>query len=211
MFYPFLHIELDVIADGAGNSLGVLGYGNFHLGFSMTGVVEPSVNSQTSTWNYVDGQDYIAFRDSTTDPGFKFSVYMSSSDLGNFVYTGSSLAQTNVNVGNLKVWAKYQNPAYLSPDKGVDDSTKSLNILSGGSCLDAENLNKYSFAPDLLSGATNYALTMSNSLQDYLVADVSCEVEGHLEIQRMELEFPPGANDGTYRSQLIILVTDGIN
>ena len=190
--------------------LSFVAYGGFHYGINLTNVSEPQNFSQTVYWDYISGRDYIYFRDSTTVPGFKVQLYMSSTANGDFVYTGQSGSQGPIDKSNLKIYGNYQSGTPLEPDKGIDDLSKTLSVNSANSCAAAQVLADYDFNDDLKSAIENYALTMSATGQDYFVSTIECGVEGKLDISRLELTYPPNTADGVYESQLIILLVDGV-
>ncbi len=208
---PFYKIEIPVMADGAGASLGIIPNGSFNVGINMTPIAEPQNYSQTSTWTYSELTDYISFRDSTTVPGFRLNVIMSSTAGGDFVYTGGSASQTAIDVSNFKIWANYFSGTYLSATSGIDDDTKNLNVLSAGSCGSATDLGHYAFNDAFGNSATDFGLTMSATALNYFNSDLSCEVEGKLDIRRFELVYPPSSNAGSYDSTMMLVIIDGIN
>lgn len=211
---PFSRFELPVYADGIGNTLVFMGYGSFKNGFSMTAIDSPRAVSQTAVWNYNSMTDYLAFRDSTTVAGFNMKLFMTSSEMGDFVYTGESVSQTAIDVSYFKIFADYfsstgVSSTYVAASAGVDDPTKPLNILSGGTCGDSQVLSNYEFNASLLDLESDYGLTMSSTAQVYISSSAVCEVEGQIDIRRMELLYPPSSNSGSYDSTLMIVILDG--
>lgn len=206
---PFFKYEFSVLADGAGETLGVIGNGAFTTGIELSEIEQPQTYYQTSSWVYTPATDYISFRDSTTVAGFKMQVYMSSTELGDFVYDGPSLSQSAIDVSNFKIFPNYASLTYLAPTKGVDDSSKTLNIFTSGSCAQAEDLKDYRFNSEFFSVSESYGMRMSSTALDYFRSDVSCEVSGEIKLSRMELYYPPGSNEGSYEADLIIVVIDG--
>jgi hypothetical protein len=207
--FNFLNFELSVMAEGGGDTLSFLGYGAFTNGVNLTNVTEPQNFSQTGSWDYIESRDYISFRDSTTEPGFRIQILMSSSQSGDFVYTGSSMSQTAIDVSNFKIWGNYFSGTPLEPTMAVDDDTETLSIHSDGSCIYAEELTYYRFHDDLADPLKDYSLTMSSIEQEYFSSGMYCEVEGQIDIRRMELLYPPSSANGIYQSQMIILLVDG--
>lgn len=200
--------KLIVFADD-NDILSFVAYGAFNNGVNLTNLSEPQNFSQTVYWDYIESRDYIYFRDSTTVPGFRIQLYMSSSDVGNFVYTGESVSQGSIDKSNFKIMGDYYSSTPYPPSFGVDDSTATLNINSARSCPDAQNWYRYVFNDDLKNSSKNYSLAMSSSSQDYLNSGVACGVEGQIDIRRMELTYPPSTTDGVYESQLMIIIIDG--
>jgi hypothetical protein len=210
---PFATFDLDISAAGD-SSISIVGFGALSSGFSLTGVSQPQPFEQSSTWTWSSTSDYLSFRDSSSTAGFRIDLFLSSSDLGKFVYTGNSDKQENISVENFTVWGGYvDNPpypaVYAPPSKGVDTPNLTLNINSALTCWIAQDVDNYVFHPDLTNYLTNYGLTMSSSHQTYLRSFSQCEVAGELDIRRMRLIYPPGANSGRYESILYITILDG--
>ncbi len=207
---PFVGVQLPVLAN-TGDTFGIAVAGDFAGTLPLSEVTSPQLTEQSSTWSWIETEDYIFFRDSTSTAGFKINFYMSSVDTGNFVYSGSSAAQGNVDVANFKVWGGYEavSGTYFAATKGVDSATTTLNIDSSISCVGAQTLSNYTFHDDLLSATKEYGLTMSSGAQTYLSSTLDCEVEGTLDIRRMRLTYPEASNGGTYESTLIIIMVDG--
>jgi hypothetical protein len=182
-------------------------YGAFNHGVNLTNLPEPQNFSQTVYWDYVQGFDYIYFRDSTTEPGFRLQLYLSSSETGNFVYSGQSLAQGPIDKSNFRIFGEYQSATPLAPSKGVDDNSKTLSINSVQSCLNAQNLSNYMFNANLDYG--DHALILDEIESTYLTSLVDCPVEGKIDIRRMELTYPPNTAEGSYETTFIILILDG--
>lgn len=208
LFFTNSNEDFVVLADEE-NVLSFVAYGAFNTGVNLTNLSEPQNFSQTVYWNYTLDRDYIYFRDSTSTPGFTVQLYMSSTDVGNFVYSGESSSQGSIDKSNFKVYGAYLSQTPYEPTKGVDDNTKTLSINSVKSCIDAQSLYNFRFHDDLKDSQKNYSLTMSSSAQDYFSSGLACEVEGKIDISRLELEYPPATTEGTYESSLMILIVDG--
>lgn len=210
---PFATFDLDISAEGD-NTISITGFGALSSGFSLTGVSQPQPFEQSATWTWSSASDYLSFRDSSSTAGFRIDLFLSSSDLGKFVYTGNSDKQENIPVENFAVWGDYVDqspgtPHYAAPTKGVDSVYSTLNINSALTCLIAEDVDNYVFHPDLRSDVYDYGLKMSSSHQTYLRSFSQCEVAGELDIRRIRLIYPPGANSGLYESTLYITILDG--
>ncbi len=201
-------VERVVFAEGE-EVLSFVAYGGFHYGINLTNVASPQNFSQTVYWDSLSGRDYLYFRDTTSTPGFTIQVYMSSTANGDFVYTGQSGSQGPIDKSNLKVYGNYFSGTPLAPTKGVDSDTTTVSVNSANSCVEASSLIYYRFHDDLKESGKNYSLAMSSVGQDYFSSGMFCDVEGRLDLRRLELTYPPNTADGVYESQLIILIIDG--
>lgn len=167
------------------------------------------IEANSVTWAYSETSDYINFEDSSNVDGFRVNLFLSSSDGGNFVYSGTAIEQESIPMTNLSIYGGYSSSAlqFVAPDKGVDDITKTLNINSASTCDTGENLNLYTFHPELEFG--DYGLTMSRTAQAYLTSAASCLTTGSVDIRGVKLIIPPAYPGGTYRSTLYIVIVDG--
>ncbi|MDX9970595.1 MAG: hypothetical protein RBS56_01675 [Candidatus Gracilibacteria bacterium] len=201
-------VERVVFAD-EDDVLSFVAYGGFNYGINLTNVASPQNFSQTVYWNSTLGRDYLYFRDTTSTPGFTIQVYMSSTASGNFVYTGQSGSQGPIDKSNLKLYGNYFSGTPLEPTKGVDSDTTTLSVNSANSCVEAQNTSYFRFNDDLKDFGKNYSMAMSSSGLDYFSSGMYCDVEGRLDLRRLELTYPPNTADGVYESQFVILIIDG--
>ena len=210
LFFSYSRDQISVFADGT-DSLYITSSGSLALGFDLTNILFPQAYQQSATWSWNETNDYITFLDSTTTEGFRINMYMSSTAGGDFVYTGSSAAQPDIDVGNFHIWGGFNSSTglYEAPTKGLDDSAASLNIFSSDTCDEGENLSNYFFNDFLNSAGNDYKLTMSSSEQLYLKSTVTCKTTGTVDIRKMKLYYPDGSNAGQYSSELVITVVDG--
>jgi len=137
-------------------------------------------------------------------------MYLSSTDFGNFVYTGDSVSQLSIDKSNFRIYSNYQSQTPLSPTKGLDEHNFTLSINSLNSCEDAQVLSAYSFHDDFYDELKQHSLSLSDSAIDYFSSEIDCEVEGRIVVNRMELNYPPYTLEGKYESKLIILIVDGV-
>jgi len=197
-----------VTSNITGGSLIITGNGAFAGDIDMALGAPPIEDDAVLQWISALG-DYFYFSDSSPTDGFKVSMYLSSSDNGNFVYTGDSLVQDSLPASNLNVFGAYNlgSSVFVPANKTVDGTNSTLIIDSANSCDTAENLGLYDFSSDLTTG--DFGMAMSNIPQNFLTARNTCLVEGKFKIDGLELLIPAGSIGGSYVSMLHVVLTDG--
>lgn len=158
--------------------------------------------NETSSWDSVDGEDYITFADDTTTAGFYLTV-----DLTDFAYTGYSQTQGALSASNFTLYGDYANGTASAATKGYDDPTKNLSILPA-SCANALT-TAFTFHSNFNNSVTNYSLPGSTSVQTLITSTVDCLAIGHLRFDRVEFLVPSTADNGDYSSTITITMIDG--
>ncbi len=193
---------------GAG-TMSIVSNGVFSTGINLS-VSTTSPFAQTATWTWDEPSDYFSYNDASSGDGFHVDLYMSSSDAGNFVYSGGSVGQANIPVSNFSIYGGYDelSGSTTAPSVGVDDIAATLNIDSDNSCVDAQNLSYYTFNTALTTGP-DFGMSLSDTPQVYLSSSVPCMSRGSFDIRRVKFVYPPGAAGGSYSSTMYIVFIDG--
>lgn len=182
---------------------GIFSNGGINLSVSATSAI-----AQSATWTWDEVNDYFSFTDASSIDGFHVNLFMSSTDAGNFVYSGPSQTQTNIPAENFKIYGGVNLGSGSAASKGVDDPSSTLNIISAESCVEGANLSRYNFDESLTTGP-DYGMSLSRDVKTYLRSTVPCVVKGSFDIRRASFEYPEGAQYGTYSSILHIVLIDG--
>lgn len=158
--------------------------------------------NETSIWEGVAANDYISFSDDTTTAGFYITI--SATD---YAYSGSSQTQGSLPASNSKIVGKIISGNPTAVDEGLDDPTKNLSILHN-SCSQADT-SKFDFNSDFSSQTAGYSLALSNSEQTLITSTADCLAIGHVRFDRIQINIPQSAANGSYLSNWTLTIFDG--
>lgn len=186
-----------------GGGLSLQGLGGWMNGINFSSTTSSSQEAVVH-WDANIAGDLLAFADDTTTAGFQ--VLVSVSD---FNYTGNNSNGVPLPASNIKLIFHYVDALAGEPTRGFDDSTKNINILTGGDCTNLQ-LTDYSFHPDFSDSGKNYSLTGSNNAAVIFSTALNCLNFGYLRMDRVEATIPAYSPAGSFDGNITFTIMDGI-
>ena len=176
-------------------------------GLLLIGSVSPTAAGSAIWANTGEpfSSSYIVFVDNNSAAdGAYLSIRMNSNK---YIYTGTGVGNT----GFVLATATYivPNLPLSSPTKGVNDSTKNLNVYSTESCADALDTTKYLFHSNMRTGLLQLGLGTPNQILFRILPTSECTSSVKLGFRRVKINYPALTTAGSYTNTIVLTATDG--
>lgn len=181
---------------------------------SSTGLVEPPIADTVTYFDASRSADYIRVRDGSAVAGYDISLYMTSSEGGDFVYAGTagSSPANDIPVANFVVCPEHDGSTASTATVGTYSSgafNDTASILTTGTADSAENPASVTFDSQFTSGDfCNELGGGSVNAIDYASSNLAALNQIIYQLARLELTVPDGSPAGTYSSTLFILASE---
>lgn len=181
--------------------LTISGSGAWANGINLSGSINGNSTS-IATWSGNSGQDYLKLIDRTAYPGAYIQIYVKDQK---FTYNGIGIGGTGLVKGENMYISTGSNPSI-----GFDDSSKNIDVITGGSCSYATTTL---FTLNSSFYLSNHELRLGAEIDNMKLlfrSSVPCTNTARLFFNSIKLEVPRLATSGSYSNTLIFVVFDGI-
>ena len=203
----FADQSIDLSAAIGSGALTITAHGDFTSAIALNSLSNPPLSDTVVSATTDYSTDYFKLTDSTSTDGSKLRIKMSSSDSGNFIYSGSSDLQGNITVSNFIFGPKLSGGDYIAPTIGLN-ATDTGYIIASETAASAEVPGLYAF--DTTYGVTPYTKSLAGTYHDFMISSATAPYAMQVGISKLALTVPAGSNAGSYTSTIVVTYVDGI-